>query len=52
VTGLLNGCVRTHPQLENAMHAYERVLYYMGHIPHEAPADALKRSMQTPSLHY
>ena len=38
VTGLLNWCVRSFAQLENAMNACERVLYYTNHIPHEAPA--------------
>lgn len=40
VTGLLNWCVRSFAQLENAMNACERVLYYTNHIPHEAPATA------------
>jgi ABC-type multidrug transport system fused ATPase/permease subunit len=45
VTGLLNWCVRSFAQLENAMNACERVLYYTDHIPHEAPAtsDALEK---------
>lgn len=45
VTSLLNWCVRSFAQLENAMNACERVLFYTDHIPHEAPAtsDALEK---------
>jgi ATP-binding cassette subfamily C (CFTR/MRP) protein 1 len=37
VTGLLNWCVRSFAQLEAAMNACERVLYYTQEIPQEAP---------------
>jgi len=37
VTGLLNWCVRSFAQLEAAMNACERVLYYTDEIPQEAP---------------
>lgn len=37
VTGLLNWCVRSFAQLEAAMNACERVLYYTEEIPQEAP---------------
>jgi ABC-type multidrug transport system fused ATPase/permease subunit len=40
VTGLFNWCVRSFAQLENAMNACERALYYTNQIPHEAPATA------------
>lgn len=38
VTGLLNWVVRSFAQMENAMNACERVLYYTHKIPQEAPA--------------
>uniref|UniRef100_A0A7S3P1A1 Uncharacterized protein n=1 Tax=Amphora coffeiformis TaxID=265554 RepID=A0A7S3P1A1_9STRA len=37
LTGLLNFCVRSFAQLEAAMNACERVLYYTENILHEAP---------------
>ena len=37
LTGLLNFCVRSFAQLEAAMNACERVLYYTENIVHEAP---------------
>jgi ABC-type multidrug transport system fused ATPase/permease subunit len=37
VTALLNWCVRSFAQLEAAMNACERVLYYTKEIPQEAP---------------
>lgn len=37
VTSLLNWCVRSFAQLEAAMNACERVLYYTQEIPQEAP---------------
>ena len=37
LTGLLNFCVRSFAQLEAAMNACERVLYYTESILHEAP---------------
>lgn len=38
VTGLLNWVVRTFAQLEAAMNAAERILYYTEKIPQEAPS--------------
>ena len=40
VTSLLNWCVRSFAQLEAAMNACERVLYYTEEIPQEAPRTA------------
>lgn len=37
IVGLLNWCVRSFAQLEAAMNACERVLYYTEEIPQEAP---------------
>lgn len=37
LTGLMNFCVRSFAQLEAAMNACERVLYYTENIIHEAP---------------
>jgi ABC-type multidrug transport system fused ATPase/permease subunit len=37
ITGMLNWCVRTFAQLEAAMNALERVLFYTEQIPQEAP---------------
>ncbi|EEC47522.1 predicted protein [Phaeodactylum tricornutum CCAP 1055/1] len=39
LTSLLNWCVRSFAQLEAAMNACERVLYYTENIPQEAPPD-------------
>ena len=40
ITGMLNWCVRSFAQLEAAMNACERVLYYTEEIPQEAPRTA------------
>ena len=47
VTGLLNWVVRCFAQMEAAMNATERVLFYTEEIPHEAPSntDGLKSIM-------
>ena len=37
LTGLLNWCVRSFAQMEAAMNACERVIYYAENIPQEAP---------------
>lgn len=51
VTGLLNWVVRSFAQMEAAMNAAERVLFYTQNIPQEAPAskDELKRIMHQDS---
>ena len=56
LTSLLNWCVRSFAQLEAAMNACERILYYTDHIPQEAAwsskeleANALPSDKVTPS---
>jgi ABC-type multidrug transport system fused ATPase/permease subunit len=53
LTSLLNWCVRSFAQLEAAMNACERVLYYTENIPQEAPrtSDELEDATSSSTEH-